>query len=363
MASGRKKQILALLKWRKGKKQKTEKEEVVTPDDIDFGSNQQKQMSSLFGRSQSEDSGLDLSNSSYQFQKNFDALEHTSIHSRKISTSSDPYSDLSYDSRTVLLPRTYSFTALSGGQHEPKATASSSEEDDDFFGLKDIIQTINSQYSLPESRETAKSDFADVTKSEIEEGKKHRLSSNNWRNENKWKTKEERVILRRHQTILGFHEQVKKSSFRSKSGVSGPSNTGMGILYRICNMMEKITELERDRMVLLRQNNELQHQLSQSQQTEVTFLSCCTCGAGAKLSASHIIPRQTICSRQMLTRNSPITEVKSQVSLGPSSEASAVFEQFNSSQPTFTDVASTFTQKPLETLNLESESDQCVSRV
>ncbi|XP_048399087.1 uncharacterized protein LOC125458166 isoform X2 [Stegostoma tigrinum] len=310
MASGRKKQIFALLKWRKGKKKKAEKEEVVTSDDIDCGSCQYKRASSWFGRSQSEDSGLDLSNPSCLYQKQSDTQENIFIHSRKTSTSSDLYSDLSCGSRTVLLPRTYNFI-LSDEEDEFKAPSLS--EDDDFFGLKDIIQTINLQYSVPELRETVKSDFTDVRKSETECKRKHTLSSNNWCNKNKWKTEEEHDILRRQQTIFGSHEQVERSSFQGKISISRTSGKGMGVLHRICDMMEKITELERDRMVLLRQNNELQYQLSQSQQIE------------------------------MVTRESRITEVKSQVSLGSSSEANARFEQSNSSPPTLTDVASTFT--------------------
>ncbi|XP_067899889.1 uncharacterized protein [Heterodontus francisci] len=341
------------------------------PDDIDFGSCQPKQKSSLFGRSQSEDSGLDLSNSSSLFQKQIqsDTQENASIHSRHTSTSSGLYSCLSYDSRSALFPRTRSFTTLSGGEHEFKATASSSEEDDDVFGLKDITQTVKAQCSLPELTEPVKSNFTvtDIAKSETEEEEDHVLSSNNWCNENKLKIQEEFDILGSQQAILGFHKQVKRSNLESKDSMPRAATKGMGlgILHRICNMMEKITELERDRLELLRQNHELQEQLSQSQQAEVTFLCCCTCGAGAGVNTSHTIPRQTSFSSQTVIRENPTTEIKTQVSLGPSSEANTGFGQSSLSQHKFIDVASTFRQITPETLKLGSndELQLCVSRV
>ncbi|XP_072368608.1 uncharacterized protein [Scyliorhinus torazame] len=370
MSSGRKKQILSLLKWRKGKKGKTDKAKAVIPDDLDIGSCQPKQTSSLFGRSQSEDSGLDLSNSSCLFQRQVqsDTQENASNHSRHTSSSSGLYSYLSYDSCSALFPRTHSFTALSGGEHQFKAAASSSEEDDDFFGLKEILQMMNAPCSFQKLTEPVEFDFTvtDVTKNGAEEEEDHKLNSNNWRKE-KWRTQEEFDILGSQQAILGFHEQVKRSSLECKDRVprAAAKGMGIGILYRICSMMEKITELERDRLELLRQNNELQNQLSQSQQAEATFLRCCTCGAGPGLNISHTIPQRTTCSRQMVTRTNPITEIKSRLFLGPPSEANTGFEQSNSSQHKFIDIPPTFTHISPETLNLGAEDDLqfCVSKL
>ncbi|GCB65475.1 hypothetical protein scyTo_0000426 [Scyliorhinus torazame] len=305
MSSGRKKQILSLLKWRKGKKGKTDKAKAVIPDDLDIGSCQPKQTSSLFGRS---------------------------------------------------------------GEHQFKAAASSSEEDDDFFGLKEILQMMNAPCSFQKLTEPVEFDFTvtDVTKNGAEEEEDHKLNSNNWRKE-KWRTQEEFDILGSQQAILGFHEQVKRSSLECKDSVprAAAKGMGIGILYRICSMMEKITELERDRLELLRQNNELQNQLSQSQQAEATFLRCCTCGAGPGLNISHTIPQRTTCSRQMVTRTNPITEIKSRLFLGPPSEANTGFEQSNSSQHKFIDIPPTFTHISPETLNLGAEDDLqfCVSKL
>ncbi|XP_078087704.1 uncharacterized protein LOC144505468 [Mustelus asterias] len=367
MSSGRKKQILSLLKWRKGKREKTEKAKApVISDEVDVGFCQPKERTLLFGRSQSEDSGLDLSNPSCLFQRQMqsDTQENASNHSRRTSTSSGLYSYLSYDSRSALFPRTQSFTAVSGGEHQFKAAASSSEEDDDIFGLKDILQIMNAQCNLQELTEPAKFDFTvtDVTKSGTGEEKDYGFSSNNWRNE-KWKTQGEFDILESQQAILGFNEQVKRSSLEGKDNESRVTTKGIGILYRICSMMEKIIELERDRLELLRQNNELQDQLSQSRQAEVTFLSCCTCGAGVGVNISHSIPQQTTCSNQMMTGASPVTETKNRGSLGPSSEDNPDFEQSNTSQHKFTDVASTFTHISPETLRSEDDLQFCVSRV
>ncbi|XP_062908737.1 uncharacterized protein LOC134348882 isoform X1 [Mobula hypostoma] len=275
MSFGKKKQIFSLLKWRKGKKQKNEKQQNKVPDDLDCGSNQFKQEPSLFGKSRSEDSGLDLSNSSCLYLKRVssDTRENNSIHSRHTSNSSSLYSYLSCDSRPGLFPRSFSFAALSGTENEAKAIESPME--DNVFGLNNITQTLNVSYNLEELTELTKSDLTvsavskNVTEKDKENG--HEIIANNWR-----------------------HTQLRENSMENKIMSSGISNQmRIGMLYRLCSLMEKITELERDRLELQRRNQELKDQLTQSQQAQIIFLSCCTCDARAGLNTSPTATQQT----------------------------------------------------------------------
>ncbi|XP_051870735.1 uncharacterized protein LOC127569829 [Pristis pectinata] len=348
MSSERKKQIFSLLKWRKGKKQKSEEEKAEIPADLDCGSCQLKQEPSLFGRSRSEDSGLDLSNPICLYQKRVpsDTQENISIHSRHTSNSSSLYSYLSCDSTSGLFPRSLSFTALSGPENETKA-AQSPMDDDDVFELNNVTQTLNIPYNLAELTELAKSDLTAAAVSKNKTGKENgcEISSNNWCKESKWKTTEESDTLE----IVECQEQLRQNSLENQV-VSRSATNQMGMLYRLCSLMEKITELERDRLELLRQNTELQDQLAQSQQAQITFLNCCTCNARAGVNTSHTATQQTTFISPPVTKENPTTEtMRSRVS----SEASVRSEVTRSRH------------QQAETLTLGStdELHLCVSRV
>ncbi|XP_069753862.1 uncharacterized protein [Narcine bancroftii] len=353
MSSGKTKQIFSLLKWRKGKKLKNEEKSEIS-DDLDCGSCQFKQEPSLFGRSQSEDSGLDLSNPISLYQKTMapDLQENNGTHSRHTSCGSSLHSYLSYDSKSRQLPRSLSFTALSSGENPIKAAQSPTN--DDVFGLQNIAQT----YNLARLTNAGKCDLgvADISRKETEKEDGYKMNSNTWGKENKSKTTEESDSLE----VVGCHGQFRRSSLESKvMSRSATNQMQMGVLYRLCSLMEKIMELERDRMELLRQNNELKDQLTQSQKAQEKFLSCCTCDARTGMNNLHTVTQQNIFSGPLAMREKPTTEtMRSPVSIRPSSagvRCDVIHSQHQDTDDIFTP----------ETLNLGSgnELHLCISRV
>ncbi|XP_078267179.1 uncharacterized protein LOC144599807 [Rhinoraja longicauda] len=332
MLSGKKMQIFSQFKWRIGKKQKKEKKTSVSQDDIDCDFGQFKQEPVSFWRSRSEDSGLDLSNPTclYQERVSSDVQETNSEHSRHTSNSSSLYSFLSCGSRSGLYERSLSCIALSDGERESKMALS--PLDDEVFEMNNVPHLLHVPPSPKLSGNFAKltvpakadHTVTDVSKSKTTDVDACEINSNNWYKKTKWNTIEEPAILEK----VGCNKQLRQNKLETKITPSASSEQlRMGMLSRLCSLMEKITELERDRLQLLKQNHALQDQLSESQRAQVMFLSCCTCVAGPGLNTPHTGTRPPRLARPPVTRRhlTPQTGC-GQLAFGSPSEVDVEFE-------------------------------------
>lgn len=324
-------QIFSQFKWRIGKKQKKERKKSVSQDDIDCDFSQFKQEPTSFWRSRSEDSGLDLSSPTCLYQKraSSDVQEDNSEHSRYTSNSSSLYSFLSCDSRSGLYERSLSCVALSDGASESKMALS--PMDDEVFVMNNVPPLPRAPPSPKLSGNFAKLTVpakADPTVTDVSKSKTKKdgceITSNHWWKKTKWNTTEEGAILEK----VGRNMQLRQNKLETKFRPSASSEEmRMGMLFRLCNLMEKITELERERLQLLKQNHELQDQLSESQRAQVMFLSCCTCVAGPGLNAPQTGTQPTSLARPPVTRRHPTPQTGSgQVAFGSPPEVDVDFE-------------------------------------